>query len=166
MVWENVFGWWNPWNDADRLLLKKTSAILRAYEAFFRDPDWEPYVATGTPGVYAMEWHQDGAVLYTLYNAGEREQEAALHLPEGAPPELVDVWNGKEIRAADGKNIRYSLGPGALGCVAAGGPARILSFPAEAGQSRRHQPVTLAAYEARPVPWRNAAASSWAWVRA
>jgi gamma-glutamyl hercynylcysteine S-oxide synthase len=153
VVWENVFGWWNPWSDDDRLLLKKTSAILKGYEDFFRDPDWEPYVSTGIPGVYAMEWHLDGAVLFTLYNTNDRGvEEITLRLPEGSPPDLVDVWNGRELRSEDGRTARCSLPAGGLGCIAAGGPARILPFAADAGDPRRHSPVTLDAYKARPLP--------------
>jgi iron(II)-dependent oxidoreductase len=153
VVWENVFGWWNPWSDADRLLLKKTSTILRACEEFFRDPEWEPYVPTGVEGVYAMEWHLGDAVLFTLYNSTDRRADGiTVQLPDGCPPDLIDVWNGRELRSSNGRTLRCSLEPGGLGCLAAGGPARILSFPAAAGEPRRHRPVTLDAYKARPVP--------------
>jgi len=155
VVWENVFGWWNPWSDDDRMLLKKTSAILRAYEDFFRDPDWEPYVPTGVPGVYAMEWHLGDAVLYTLYNTNPgRSEQITLRLPEGCPMDFVDVWNGRDLRSSDGRTLRCSLETGGLGCVAAGGPARALQLPADAGEPQRHRPVTLDAYQARPVPER------------
>ncbi len=150
VVWENVFGWWNPWSDSDRLLLKKTSLILRAFERFFRDPAWQPFVPTNAPGVYAMEWHDGSEVLYTLYNTSDRAQEAALQLPAGARSEVWDVWNGKAL-GTPGQTVRCTLEPGGLGCLAAGAAVRPLSFPESAGDSRRHIPVTLAAYEARPV---------------
>jgi formylglycine-generating enzyme required for sulfatase activity len=154
VVWENVFGWWNPWNDADRLLLKKTSIVLRALEPFFLDPDWEPYVPTGRPGVWAMEWHSGDSALFTLFNGtGQRCDGIEIAIPERCPPGLTDVWNGRELsRGAGGRSFTCALGPGEVGCVVAGTPPAALSFPSDAGDSRRHRPVTLGAYEPRPVP--------------
>jgi len=153
VVWENVFGWWNPWSDSDRRLLKRASAILRAYAEFFRDPGWQPYVETGVADVYAMRWHREGAVLFTLYNSSDRgAEEITLRLPPGSVSPVLDVWNGKELRTVDGEVIRCSLGPGEVGCITAGQPARGIGSPADAGESRRHLPVTLAAYQPRPAP--------------
>jgi len=158
VVWENVFGWWNPWSDSDRLLLKKTAAILRAYGEFFRDPGWEPYVPTGTDGAFAMEWHHRGAVLFTTYNTTDRRAEVSLRPPVPGAMPVVDVWNGMEIRPASDGSIRCALGPGEVGCITVGEGPRITGFPADAGDARRHRPVTLAAYEPRPAILRAALA--------
>ncbi len=154
VVWENVFGWWNPWSDADRLLLKKTTALLRAFEEFFLDPDWQPYVPTGCPGVSAMEWHHEGAALFTLYNGNAHRCEGIeITIPEGCPPGLTDVWNGRELASSSsGRFFTCTLEPGEVGCVLAGPTPQALVFPADAGETRRHRPVTLSAYEPRPAP--------------
>jgi hypothetical protein len=148
VVWENVFGWWNPWSDADRLFLKKTMAVLRAFERFFVDPDWEPYMPTGCPGVSAMEWHSGDEALFTLYNGNAHRCEGIeISIPEGSPPGLADVWNGQELeRSGGGRSFTCALEPGAVGCVIAGRAPRALTFPADAGETRRHRPVTLGAY--------------------
>ncbi len=153
VVWENVFGWWNPWNDADRLLLKKTSTILRAFEEFFRDPGWEPYVPTGVPGVHAMEWHRGEAVLFTLLNTNShRADDIKVALPPHCPPGLVDLCRGRELpQPGHGHPFSFSLDAGEVGCVLAGASPPALLFPADDGESSRHHPVSLAAYEARPA---------------
>jgi formylglycine-generating enzyme required for sulfatase activity len=154
VVWENVFGWWNPWSDADRLLLKKTAAVLRAFEDFFRDPEWEPYVPTGCPGVSAMEWHHAESALFTLYNGNAHRCEGIeITIPESCPPGLTDVWNGRELaRSNSGRSFTCTLEPGEVGCVVAGPAPGPLAFPADAGEDRRHRPVALSAHEPRPAP--------------
>jgi iron(II)-dependent oxidoreductase len=154
VVWENVFGWWNPWADADRLLLKKTSTILRAFEEFFRDPEWEPYIPTGVPGVHAMEWHRGDSVLFTLYNSTDRmADDIKIILPPNCADGLLDVCRGRELpQPGHGHPFTFSLDAGEVGCVLAGASVPAPAFPTEAGDSRRHHPVTLSAYEARPAP--------------
>ncbi len=41
IVWENICGWWNPWDAKDRNLFKKCVKLLRAHKDAFRDPDWQ-----------------------------------------------------------------------------------------------------------------------------
>jgi formylglycine-generating enzyme required for sulfatase activity len=151
VVWENVFGWWNPWSIEDRLFLKRVVALQRAYEQFFADPDWEPYVPTGSPDVHAMEWHHGDATLFTLYNAGSSSGAATIDIPEASRGALTDLWQGRAMTGGDGKSFRHELGPGEVGCVLAGPAAAPISFPSDAGDERRHRPVTLAAYLPRPA---------------
>ncbi|HEY9596023.1 MAG TPA: SUMF1/EgtB/PvdO family nonheme iron enzyme, partial [Spirochaetia bacterium] len=155
VAWENVFGWWNPWSDEDRLFLKRTLALQRACEEFFVDPEWQPFVGTGVPGVFAMEWHHDGAVLFTIYNSTSRDvPDVTIALPEAARgAALVDLWSGKEPRRTpSGRDFVLTLGRGDIACVVAGPPPSLPALPEAPGDGRRHRPVTLAAYEARPVP--------------
>ncbi len=158
VVWENVFGWWNPWSGEDRLLLKRTTALLRELSDFFRDPEWEPYVPTRRAGVYAMEWHHEGSVLFTLYNSNhDRSETAALRLPPGAAGDAVDLWSLKELeKGTEAGTITCDLEPGAIGCVLIG-PGRRPSplsmpfpVPEDRREERRHRQVTLDAYKPRP----------------
>jgi len=154
VVWENVFGWWNPWSDAERLLLKRTTSILRTFDDFFRDPDWEPYVPTGHAGVHAMEWHCGDAVLYTLFNGtAESCHDVEITLPEKSGSGLFDLWHGRELfRSKGGRTFTCSLAAGEVGCVVAGSTPRDLVLPEDSGDSRRHRPVTLSAYRRREAP--------------
>jgi len=53
MVWENVFGSYNPWNAKDRAVVAAASAILRAFSSNFRDERWEPFYPTLQTRLYA-----------------------------------------------------------------------------------------------------------------
>jgi formylglycine-generating enzyme required for sulfatase activity len=153
VVWENVFGWWNPWGDADRLLLKRTTAILRAFDPFFRDWDWEPCVATKCPAVHAMEWHRGNETLFTLLNASAgRPEKVEIEIPEGSSVELSDIWGARRLkRVAGGRAFTCELAPGGVGCVLLGSPPSSFTLPSDAGSGERHRPVTLAAYTPRPA---------------
>ena len=47
VVWENIFGWWNPWSEADRALLRRCTWILASMPAPSRtrtgSPTWRPW---------------------------------------------------------------------------------------------------------------------------
>ncbi len=153
VVWENVFGWWNPWSAAERLLVKRTTAILRAFQSFFMDPEWEPYIPTGRPDVHAMEWHFGGETLFTLYNSAGRAESGEIAIPRDAPAEPRDVWGAARLRrASGGRTFTCEVEPGGVACVLIGSPPPSITLPSEAGSEERHQPVTLAAYAARPAP--------------
>ena len=40
VVWENIFGWWNPWPESDRVLLRRCVRLLRQFSDAFQDRDW------------------------------------------------------------------------------------------------------------------------------
>ncbi|MBV7336144.1 hypothetical protein KFU94_49495 [Chloroflexi bacterium TSY] len=102
VVWENIFGWWNPWPAADRALLRHCVWLLRTYAAAFQDPTWQPYVATHVEGVYAHCWHAGDTTIHTLLNeSGGSVDAPVLTVPattaDGRNLRHYDVWQGRKF---------------------------------------------------------------------
>ena len=111
VVWENIFGWWNPWQAADRALLRRCAWLLREHAAAFQDMQWQPYVATLAEGVYAHRWQDGATVVHTLLNAGAGAGdgpvlEVAAADASGAPLRHYDVWNGRELTGPNARAQR------------------------------------------------------------
>ena len=125
VVWENIFGWWNPWSSEERALLRRCVRLLREYAEAFQDPDWQSYVATHVEGVYAHLWHSGDITVHTLLNASGGPVDAPVLTAPSATEggfELrhYDVWQGMEIQPeahADSHRLVLSLKPGEAGCV-------------------------------------------------
>ena len=172
VVWENIFGWWNPWSAADRALLRRCTWILREHTAAFQDMHWQPYVATLADGVFAHRWQDGKTVVHTLVNASESPLggpllRVAARDSDGGALRHYDVWNGVELRPAssDGGGeyvtLPLSMAPGSAGCVVSAPEGVAVRFPpvdappaAEAvttrGRAYRDR-VTVADHEPRPV---------------
>lgn len=71
VIWENIFGSWNPYSDADRRLLVETSAVLDRYgDLFVRE--WHPLIPTGVRGLDANRWTDGTRALITFRNRTDR----------------------------------------------------------------------------------------------
>jgi iron(II)-dependent oxidoreductase len=120
LVWENVFGTFNPWNAADRATLRRMAPILRAFAGSFTSDAWDPMVPTLVPGVYANRWPGEGVTLWTILNRTERtvaKPFLRVRVPKRAC--LFDLWNGKEIALpANGEDVAVATELGPLGCLA------------------------------------------------
>lgn len=68
ILWDDVFGCWNPYDRADRKLLAETSVVLDAYADVIAHGEWLPLLPTGTPGLDANAWQKDGRRLTILRN--------------------------------------------------------------------------------------------------
>jgi hypothetical protein len=103
ILWDNVFGTWNPYSREDRRLIAETAAVFDRYERLFVRGEWRPLIPTGTSGLDASSWTDasTGKAIFTLRNrTGER-----LHfrVPD-APRDLVHVafWGDRRtLRAGD-----------------------------------------------------------------
>lgn len=103
MVWENVFGSYNPWNVKDRALWRRASAILRAFSTNFRREQWEPFLPTLQDNLYANHWPGDKATVSVLLNCGEPLSESALFRTElGSNIIYFDLWSGEPLSVRDG----------------------------------------------------------------
>ncbi|MBI2432451.1 MAG: hypothetical protein HYV26_06230, partial [Candidatus Hydrogenedentes bacterium] len=76
LVWENIFGSYNPWTEEDRALWRRCAPILRAFRANFTSDAWDPYYPTLQEGLYAHRWPAktnswDLPVVFTLRRVGE-----------------------------------------------------------------------------------------------
>ena len=125
VVWENIFGWWNPWPEEDRALLRGCVGLLRRYADAFQDQGWQPYVATEIEGVYAHCWHSGDTILHTLLNeTGAAVDAPVLRAPAAAPDgrsmRHYDLWNGVEVEPVlqgDAHLLSISMANGGAGCI-------------------------------------------------
>ncbi len=121
MIWENIFGTYNPCSIQERLLWKRSSAILKRYAGLFSSEDWIPFTPVLAPRLFAQQWSRDGISVITFLNTGGTLQEAPLIELEEKPGMLyLDLWNGKRLRetAANGK-VQITASIDRLGCLLA-----------------------------------------------
>ena len=95
LIWENVFGSYNPWPESDRAIWRKCVRILRAFGAEVASESWEPFVPTLVKDVYAK--YHIGPVLPAMgYSDGQlRELE---HMINSAPADVVVVATPIDLR--------------------------------------------------------------------
>jgi hypothetical protein len=82
ILWDDVFGSWNPYDRADRRLLAETSVVLDAYADLVAHGEWLPLVPTGVSGLDANVWQKDGRRLTLLRNR-TNEPKTYRHVEDG-----------------------------------------------------------------------------------
>lgn len=108
VVWENVFGQWNPYGAEDRAEVRRATAIHRGLVGPFRDRDWvHRRGGDGQDGVWVNEWRHQGRVVLTALDVRRTGGgRTALRLPEDArDARWRDQVDGREYpvrTAADG----------------------------------------------------------------
>ena len=80
LLWDNIFGTWNPYSREDRRLIAETAAILDDYGELFVHGDWLPLIPTGVSGLDANRWNLGTRALLTLRN--RTQEPLAYRLPE------------------------------------------------------------------------------------
>jgi len=108
LVWENVFGTYNPWRAEDRALWRRLSPILRRFAPAFTNDACEPFVPTLVEKLYANAWRDADVRVITLLNFGEPLRDAPLlDLPKSADAACYDLLTGEPARVSrDGDKIR------------------------------------------------------------
>ena len=93
LVWENVFGAWVGWNERDRGMLRRMTAIQRRHAELLTTGEWTPLAARSADGsVVGSHWRLGDDELWALANIGSspfagtielagREVELSLPLP-------------------------------------------------------------------------------------
>lgn len=111
MVWENVFGNWNGWNERDRSILRAILPIQRRFAELFAEGTWTPLVPTLIPGVYASRWAFNGWALFTVANRTNKAvQGDALGVPADDKYRYYDLIAGRELRPAiDGNTAMLAI---------------------------------------------------------
>ncbi len=102
ILWDDVFGTWNPYSRADRRLIAETGAVFDRYADLFAHGEWLPLLPTGTPGLDANRWNDSTRAIVTLRNRTDRRVLYRLpdDLPEGAA--CVSFWGDRrELGAGD-----------------------------------------------------------------
>jgi formylglycine-generating enzyme required for sulfatase activity len=160
VVWENVFGWWNPWTAEDRDLCRRAVRILKSFKTLFSTPDWAPLVPTLHPQVLANRWSLGDTRIWTLANLSfQTVDEAILSVDEGDEAaeggiHYLDAWNDIEMvpERNDGRAcLRVRIEPRSAGCIVAKRGGRPELEPQRAGATSTYDDPTLASHRPRPV---------------
>lgn len=122
LVWENVFGTYNPWPAEDRRMWRRAVPILRHFARQFASEDWDPFYPTRAEKLYCHRWPGKDATVFTLLNLGESLRRGGLlELPIEPDMAYFDLWRGELLQpepAGNGK-IRVTGSIERLGCVLA-----------------------------------------------
>jgi formylglycine-generating enzyme required for sulfatase activity len=141
VVWENVFGWWNPWRDREAALLSRCLRILRRFKDAFIDRDWQPYVPTLVASVFAHRWQGNGVTVYTLLNAAQEAVEGELlAVPHRDGVGYVNAWTGERVacETRDKRDVlKLRLEARHSGCVIVTKDPEALCAELRAGQTPR-----------------------------
>ena len=121
VVWENIFGWWNPWSGKDRAFLKKCVSLLREHKDAFLDPNWQPYVETLVEGIYAHQWSAGEKTVYTLLNTTDKKVEGPIiAVSDSEGRKYYDVWGDDDVKIKDENGmsiLSFSMEPDSPGCL-------------------------------------------------
>jgi iron(II)-dependent oxidoreductase len=153
ILWDNIFGTWNPYSREDRRLIAETAAIFDAYEDVFVHGEWLPLVPTGVAGLDANRWNGAGngdpRVLITLRNRAT--QRLSYRVPFEAPSGMtwVAFWGDKhEVVGGDSVIIEPE---GVQALVLDEASAAQAAFTHFEGLSKRAN-VALPGYDERSPP--------------
>ncbi len=120
LVWENIFGYWNPWNAEDRATLRRMAPVLRAHADLLADGDWLPYYPTRADRVYASCWRGEKLRLWTIVNQSGRPVDGPILQAPAAGQAFFDLWRGVPIEPErSGDDAIVSLPLGRFGAVLA-----------------------------------------------
>jgi iron(II)-dependent oxidoreductase len=112
MVWENIFGSWNPWNMKNKKELRAMNGIWRHFSDLYTGDGWKPYYPTRDSVLLSSVWENDSLRLINIVNPSGPARRYGL------PPELAgrddlvfDLWNGRPMHAADTVTVEK------MGCI-------------------------------------------------
>ncbi|HEY8088633.1 MAG TPA: SUMF1/EgtB/PvdO family nonheme iron enzyme [Polyangiaceae bacterium] len=124
VLWDNVFGAYNPYSRDDRRLIAETAAVFDGYGELFARGEWLPLVPTGVPGLDANRFVEasSGRAILTLRN--RTTAPLAYVVPSDAPAGLAyfAFW-GERREPSAGESV---------GVVPGGTQALVLDDPARA----------------------------------
>jgi hypothetical protein len=94
LVWENIFGTFNPWNARDRATLRRMAPVLRHHADLLAHGEWLPCFPLRSPGAVASCWQDDGLRLWTVARVDGAEEGNVVLEVEDRGQEFFDVWRG------------------------------------------------------------------------
>lgn len=146
LLWDNVFGAYNPYSREDRRLIAETAAVLDGYQELFTHGEWLPLVPTGVSGLDANRWTSAGRSILTLRNRTGARLE--YRVPDDAPlgRSWTAFWGDRhELRAGD----RVAVEPGSVQALVIDEPARAAQALTRFRELSRRANVALPSYEER-----------------
>ena len=104
LLWENIFGTYNPCTVADAALWKRCSNVLKTFSKEFNSKLWDPFYPVMNEELFIHRWPGAPTTLFTLRNMGEPIQYGMLmrwQLPNHVRADdmqVWDVWHGRSVR--------------------------------------------------------------------
>ena len=127
LIWENIFGTYNPWTAKDRKMWKTATNILRTFSENFSGKKWQPYYPTLNENLYANRWGGDDVTVFTLRNMGQAIKEGKLIEIESKPAKTknyyYNLWTGEKLKVEKISDSKICLigsvdGVGCIGVAA------------------------------------------------
>jgi formylglycine-generating enzyme required for sulfatase activity len=130
VLWENVFGCWNPYAAEDRRLVAETAAVIDHYGDVLARGAWRPLVPTGVPGLDANRFEDAGSGRIVVTFRNRTDRTLAYTVPDDAPAglEYVAFWG---VRRAVGRGDTVPIEPN-------GTQALVLDAPDRASNALEH----------------------------
>jgi len=126
LVWENVFGSWNPWSAPDRADLRRMVPVLRHHADLLCSDTWLPCFPTRVPALRASSWQRGPCRLWTLLSQDRQPYEGVAFEAPDADCRWFDLWNGTELTPARERgSARVSIRIERFGAVVALAPAAV-----------------------------------------
>lgn len=120
MVWENIFGMWNPWNAEDRATLRRMAPVLRRFAPLLAEGKWFPYYPTMVSKLYASCWQTPGVRLWTLVNKDLKNPVGPVLEIDDQGEQLFDLWRGQRLKPVRaGGKLRLSCDLKRFGAILA-----------------------------------------------
>jgi hypothetical protein len=142
LVWENIFGTWNPWNAEDRATLRRMAPVWRLFAKGLAAGEWLPYFPTGAEKVYASCWQADQGRLWTFVNRSGRTPSTAVLEIDDRGEVFYDLWRGSPLSPErSGDKLRLKVSLDRFGAIAALGRNQALPGLEEVLASARREAV-------------------------
>jgi len=99
VVWEDVFGWMNPFPEMERAMIRRAGRIRREHAAAFTSEDCTPLMPTLVDGLYANRFRSGSETIIALLNAADHAIDGpVLEIEPTASRCYVDLWRERPVR--------------------------------------------------------------------
>lgn len=96
-TWENIWGTWNEIPDLDKEVIRRIRTIYNAFPDLW-SAEWEPYLPTLKPGVFASSFKRKNITGITLVNRDRIDYFGnQLKIPHEEGKLYLDLWNGNTL---------------------------------------------------------------------
>ncbi len=122
IIWDNIFGTANLYNQRDKSILRLMLPVQRRYHRLFSGEDWVPLIPTRIAGVFANQWKKDDTTIWTIVNTTKTDQYGLLlSLPHTKGTRYYNLLTGKEtgIVSNDTAYITDSIKSRGIGAILA-----------------------------------------------
>jgi formylglycine-generating enzyme required for sulfatase activity len=110
LVWENVFGSFNPWNAQDRATLRQMAPVLHHYADLLAHGEWLPCFPLKSPGAVVSCWQNERVRLWTMVRLDDSEEDQIQLEVEDRGQKFFDLWRGVPLAPQrTGGEVRLEL---------------------------------------------------------